>query len=117
MKRVTATQTRTQPFVLLRDGQPVVYHIQDARIVLRRRGGVWTKYLVGQMPDGAHFEASYGRATAAEVRRWKRSNGIGPAQRCAASALHALADRLISVIGVDRALTLFTQAISAAEAL
>lgn len=117
MKHITETQTRTQPFVLIRDGQPVVYHIQDAQIVLRRRGGVWNKYLVGKLPSGTRFETSYGRATAAEVRRWQKANDIGPAQRCAQRVLHALVDRLAEMVNLDAVLTLFMRAISAAEAM
>ena len=71
----------------------------------------------GKLPSGVRFEASYGRATGAEVRRWKQANGIGPAQQAATSALHALADRIAGAIGLDRALALFTRTISAAEAM
>ena len=114
--RTQRQQSHTQQFVLIRDGRRVVYEIHEARIVLRRRGGMWTKYLVGRLPSGVRFEAGYGPATAVEVRRWQRDNGISPAQRCATRVLHALADRLARVIGVDRVLSLFTQAITAAEA-
>lgn len=115
--RTRQQQSHTQPFILIRDGQQVVYDIHDARIVLRRRGGMWTKYLTGKLPSGVRFEAGYGRATGAEVRRWKQNNGIGPAQQAAASALHALVDRIAGAIGLDRALALFAQAISAAKAM
>jgi len=115
-KRTQRQQSHTQQFVLIRDGRPVIYQIHDARIVLRRRGGVWTKYLVGRLPSGVRFEAGYGPATAVEVRRWQQANGIGPAQRCAARVLHALAERLAEKVGLTNVLGLFARAITAAEA-
>jgi hypothetical protein len=106
------THANTQPFILIRNGQRIVYQIHEARIVLRRRGGVWLKYLVGRLPSGVRFEASYGRAAPAEVRRWTHDH---PTHRAAANALHALADRLAEAIGLHRALALFVHAVSTAE--
>ena len=109
---VDRKHVKTQPFILIRNGQRIVYQIHEARIVLRRRGGVWLKYLVGRLPSGVRFEAGYGRATAAEVRRWTRAH---PTHRAATNALHALADRLAKAIGLQRALALFARAVSTAE--
>lgn len=105
--------TAVAQFIIHQDGQPVVVDILNAQTALRRRGGTWVKYLVGRLPSGARFEARLNRPTAAEVRVWQRAH---PAQLAVTGALHALADRLARVIGVDRVLTLFTKAISMAEA-
>ncbi|MBN1583828.1 MAG: hypothetical protein JXA89_24185 [Anaerolineae bacterium] len=115
--RTQAQHTKARQFVLIRNGQPVVYDIHDSCIVLRRRGGVWVKYMIGILPSGTRFEASYGHATAIEVRRWQQDNGIGPVQRCALRTLHALVDRLAETVGLNAALSLFTRAISTAEAI
>jgi len=64
------TAAPTQQVTLIRNDRPVVYHIHDAQIVLRRRrrGGAWTKYLVGYLND-VRFEARCGLATNTEVRQ------------------------------------------------
>lgn len=104
----------TRQFIVHRNGQPVVYDVQNAQIVLRRERGGWVKYLVGTLPGGIRFEGSYGPASAVDVRRWERSRGITPTGRCAARALHALVDRLVEMVGIGPVLQLCAQAVNIA---
>lgn len=59
---------RTRQFILHFDGQPIVYDIYDSHITLKKRRGIYHKCLVGYLPSGVRFEASYGPATAVEIR-------------------------------------------------
>lgn len=65
--------------------------------------------------DGTRFEARLNPATAAEVRLWQQAHGIGPAQRCAARALHALVDRLAEMVGAQAVLGACARLLSLAE--
>ena len=105
-----------QQFILVRDGQRIVYDIHDARLILRRRHGRWHKYLAGTLPGGVRFEAGYGPANAVEVRRWERANGITPAQRTLERALHAVVDRLAEAVGIRNVLGLCVKALASAGA-
>ena len=114
MVTTTTRQTpQTRQFILRRDGQPVVYDIVDSRIILRKRRGRHHKYLVDYLPNGVRFVAGYGPATAVEVRRWERANGITPVHRALERVLRNLVDRLLDLAGprnaVDACLGLLRQ--------
>ncbi len=107
---------RTRQFILWRDGQQIVYDIHDSRVILRKRNGRYHKYLIGFLPSGIRFAASYGLALPAEVRRWEKAHGITAVQRCLERALHAVVNRLAAAAGLSPALKFCIHAVEAIEA-
>ncbi len=106
---------RTRQFILWRDGQQIVYDVHDSRIILRKRNGRYHKYLIGFLPNGIRFAASYGLALPVEVRHWEKANGITSVQRILERALHAVVNRLVEAAGLSPALRFCIRAVEVVE--